>query len=104
MYYHDMQNLKKNWDSYNADPPSELTINKLEQFIDNVPGYYRIAPSVIGGTSATYKHNGVKYFVEFYNTGTIGVLFSDGKEMETFIFTSLYDAIKLFKERLLNGN
>ena len=64
--------LEKGWDSYKADPPSQLAIANAGIFLglcgDFLPD--RVAPSVMGGIGVTFRRPGKKVYVEFYNYGT----------------------------------
>ena len=72
--------LQPGWDGYSAAPPTHVVIAAARDFLfsttDMPPD--RVAPSVVGGLGVTFRKNGRKVYVEFRNTGSILVLFSDG--------------------------
>lgn len=79
----EMKLLEKGWNSYDADPPSILAIEKAKSFLDLLPTAARVSASAMGGVGVTYKNKKRKAYVEFYNNGTYHMLVSDGINMRT---------------------
>jgi hypothetical protein len=75
--------LADGWDSYRAPAPQSVAVSQAECFLnqlsqaDILPS--RLSPSVVGGIGVTFREGQRKSYVEFYNNGTVCVLFSDGE-------------------------
>lgn len=99
--------LKDRWDGYEAPRPNDSAIRTARTFLsvledsELVPS--RLKPSVIGGVGVTFKKEKRKAYVEFYNNGTVYVLFSGRGEPTTqqikptsFHFDQLVETIQDF--------
>ncbi len=60
-----LRELKKDWDSYGADPPNEHAIQRAKAFLQAIADSDgpRVAPSVDGGVGVTIG----AYYLEFCN-------------------------------------
>lgn len=74
--------LHEGWNGYSAPAPSRVAITTAEMFLSSLLTLglepTRLAPSAVGGVGITHKKNGHKVYLEFYNSGDVCVLFSDG--------------------------
>jgi hypothetical protein len=70
------------WDGGSAKPPSATAIRCADEFLVAAAAVNfnprNVAPSVVGGIGVTFRANGRKSYVEFYNDGRAAVLHSDG--------------------------
>lgn len=78
-----LKNLKQDWDSYGANPPSADVIEKIKNALclleSNNVLPTRLDPSADGGIGIVFR-NGEKYgHIEFTNDGTILACFYDGQ-------------------------
>ncbi len=64
-----MLSLEKDWDSYGAEPPSQLSIDIAKKICDNTSPD-RVKPSVVGGVGISYKGE-ERIYVEVFNDGQI---------------------------------
>lgn len=74
--------MQKGWDSYKADPPNDTSIENARQFLELCNDFLpnRVVPTCMGGIAMTWKDEGDKVFIEFYNTGKAYYLYDDGDE------------------------
>ena len=90
----DFSGLKKGWDSYNAEVPTENSINVatmvasiMEVSFDLPPD--RIAADVNGGVGITLRRNGKMLYVWCLNNGKWCAIFgNDGPGDDTLTFAS----------------
>ena len=79
-----ISNLKSNWDSYNADPPSDLAVNAARDFIVNnhyfeLPFYF-ISPGVNGEVMLEFSKGNRAAELYFNPDGSTElILFLDNK-------------------------
>ncbi len=87
----EFSNLKKGWNGYKAEPPSESARTNLQEFWSLIPFrlyYVRCRASYMGGIGVTIKKTSTSdkmAYIEFYNNGEVHSLFSDDltEEMTT---------------------
>lgn len=79
-----LRDLKKGWDSYDADPPTNGAVQGAKDFILAsvwlpLP-IVTVNPSVVGGIGITYERGKRTVYVEFRNTGSCHVAYmGDGR-------------------------
>lgn len=89
---------KKGWDSYKADPPSQLAMNKAKDIItfllnnNFIPT--RVNPSCIGGIAVARTIDLKEVFLEIHNNGKIYYMFANDKTEE--IITGKLENIDVF--------
>ncbi|MEZ6142329.1 MAG: hypothetical protein R3B84_17355 [Zavarzinella sp.] len=75
----DFKLLRKGWDSYNAEPPSEQSLEHARRFLDFLSRIdrfpYALNPTVVGGVGFTFRNDKRTAYVEFRNTGNCHVAF-----------------------------
>lgn len=79
MTWDEMRKLEKDWDSYGADPPTELAIENARAFCEILGSphclskgtWYHVAPSVEDGVGVTLGHAPGEFYIEFSNDGEI---------------------------------
>lgn len=80
----EMRMLQEGWNGYTAPPPSLLAISTARRFLFAAHAGeispQRVAPSVVGGVGITFRRIGRKCYVEFYNSGHVYLLRSNGTE------------------------
>lgn len=90
-----LKNLKKGWDSYDADPPNDKSIQNAQCFLKVLeidlllPYPTKVTPTVEGGIEIAFLSDTKYLGIEFYNTGevTIGTVNEAGDiEVEEFVF------------------
>lgn len=78
-----LRQLAPGWNGYDAAPPSALAIQLAQVFVRqlNQEAYTpnRVAPSAVGGVGITQRADRRSVYVEFYNSGQILALYSDGE-------------------------
>lgn len=83
------KNLSEGWDSYNAIPPSLLSIDNARRFIilANQLDFHieHLSPTVVGGIAISKKINNKKFYVEFYNDGKMLYMLSDSNCVDSII-------------------
>jgi hypothetical protein len=71
--------LELGWDSYNAQPPSALTIEAARGFLAQLQAGslqpVAVDPSVVGGVGITFRHENHSVYLEFRNTGNAHAAF-----------------------------
>lgn len=91
------RNLKENWDSYDAAPVNELSIEKAISFIKNVDGFdrdvYLTSPGPNGEVMVQLKNNNKEIEFIFYPEKDKYVLFDNNK----FISQSYFKNDLLFE-------
>lgn len=76
--------LQRGWDSYNAEPPSDLAINNARRILhlvwsQSVPVPVRLSPSVEGGVGVVFTSAKGKYAdLECFNDGEILAVTTEG--------------------------
>lgn len=69
--------LKKGWNGYDADPPSDLAISNARLFLDACKDIQleptRLNPSSMEGIAIKFK-NKISFFIEFYNNGSVWMM------------------------------
>jgi hypothetical protein len=84
--------LRPGWDSYNAEPPTELAISNARRILHllwsaGAMGPVTISPSVEGGVGIIFSGHGKKYAdLECFNDGEILALTSEGT-LEPVVWT-----------------
>lgn len=104
-----MRRLKKNWDSYKADPPNETSIQNAINFIKLCSDFLPIKfnPTCMGGVAAFWGDKKKSVFIEFYNTGKIWYLTSENDaedKIQTFQVKDYQLSINHIKEFLQKVN
>lgn len=91
-----MRDLKRGWNGYGADPPSELASQMadrmLTMFSTGGQLVYRVAPSAVGGVGITWRDGRRKCYVECFNDGTVYQLLSDGLTEAVSVPVEMSDA------------
>lgn len=74
--------LQTGWNGYSAPAPSGAAIKTAKLFLAQLQSKDlrpdRIKPAAVGGIGVTFRKDRRKSYVEFYNNGTVYVLFSEG--------------------------
>jgi len=94
------QDLPRNWNSFDRDPPSELArsnaIKALHNIFEALPD--RIDPSNDESIIFTYYRDDWYYLIEFYNDGEIAFLKRKGSEPSHVEDVTLADLDRVLKE------
>ena len=102
-----LRGLEKGWDSYNAIPPGDGALYYAGAYLQRanlIPD--RVAPSATAGSvAASYYREKRKVYLEFYNDGRVGALYSDLAVGPDGIEITVYDGLDEktfpgFEERL----
>jgi hypothetical protein len=99
-------NLRRGWDSYNAEPPNETSINNARHVLhvlwaSEIAAPVRtIAPSVEGGVGIVFASHGKKYAdIECFNDGEILAITSE-EASEPLVWTLEVGSIRRAVERI----
>lgn len=84
-----MKKYEKGWNSYCADPPSELAISSTKSFLNCMSKHnqvpQRVEPSSIGGVAITWRSSNYvvdkkKSYFEFHNGGRLFMMLTVHEE------------------------
>jgi len=102
-----MAKLKKGWNSYSADPPSELAKTKAQEFIKlcDIREFHprRVVASAVGGVGVTFGDSPDKEaYVEFLNDGDVVMALVDHqiKDIKVEVVTDYLKTIITAKKYL----
>lgn len=98
--------LEKGWDSYDADPASQLAVkNALSLYANAATLAYKVTPTIVGGIAMYYAKKMI--FIELYNDGTNCVIWNYGRidenvELDINCSLTLDELIAELNEKLDN--
>ena len=69
--------LEPGWDSYDAEPPAEISVVNAIKIIETLGRPATIRPSAEGGVMIRYGDSSLGAYVECYNDGEIGYTLTD---------------------------